>query len=340
MGVDQIDGADGFDAALELAHDADGILDGGGDGEREELGGHASGGGFFFVFEEFDDFLAGFRLHLDEDLFGAILREVGEEVGGGVGIHFLDDVGGALGVEGFDDGLLDLGIDFLESFGGDIFVEGAEDGFALVGSEVFDDVGDVGGMERGQAFVRDFELDAARGIGFDEIDKTPGDGAGRNSLEQDVESGAGCEAAQQAADGAAGADIDGMNAQDGMRASGLGEGVDLEFDVVDADDFAPVNVDDLLIEEVAFEKEEAFGAVGGGPVRGIGGGVDTGVDGGDGGEGKYAVAGFGFNDERCDAAAVFLRSESDFAHASGYRARRVIDRGAEKLGKRQRGHPG
>jgi len=130
------------------------------------------------VFEKFDDFLAGAGLHLDEDLLGAIVGEVAEEVGGGVGVHFLKDVGGASGVERFDDGLLDVGLDLFESLGGDIFVEGAEDGFAFVGSEIFDDVGDVGGMELGQAFVRDLELDAASGIGFDEIDETPGDGAG------------------------------------------------------------------------------------------------------------------------------------------------------------------
>ena len=102
----------------------------------------------------------------------------------------------------------------------------------------------------------------------------------------------------------------------------------------------PLNVDDLLIEEIAFEQEQAFGAVGGGPVGGIGGGVNVGVDGGDGGEGKNAVAGFGFDDEGGDAVAIFLRGEGDFAHVSGCRAGRVIHRGAEKLGKRQRGHPG
>ena len=208
MGIDQIDGADGFDAALEFAHYANGVLDGGGDREGEELGSHASGGGFFAVLEQFDDFLAGLGFHLDEDLFGLILGEIAEEVGGGVGIHFLDDVGGAFGVEGFDDRFLNAGLNFFESLGGDIFVERAEDGFTLVGSKVFDDVGDVGGMECGQAFVRDFEFDAARGIGFDEIDKTPGDGARRNSLQQDVESGARSETAQEAADSAAGADID------------------------------------------------------------------------------------------------------------------------------------
>ena len=195
VGIDEIDGDDGFDAAFELAHYADGVLHRGGDGEGEEFGGHAAGGGFFAVFEEFDDLLAGLGLHLDEDLFGVILGEVGEEVGGGVGIHLLDDVGGAFGVEGFDDRLLDAGLNFFESLGGDFFVEGAEDGFALVGSEVFDDVGDVSRMEGGQAFVSDLELDAARGIGFDQVDKTPGDGAWGNSIEQELESAAGCEAA-------------------------------------------------------------------------------------------------------------------------------------------------
>src|SRR5580658_11006030 len=133
MGVDEIDGADGFDAAFELAHYADGVLDRRGYWEGEELGGHAAGGGFFFVFEEFNDFLTGLRLHLDEDLLSAILGKIGEKVGGGVGIHFLDDVGGAFGIEGFDDGFLDAGFDFFESLGGYVFIESAEDGFALIG---------------------------------------------------------------------------------------------------------------------------------------------------------------------------------------------------------------
>ena len=110
-------------------------------------------------------------------------------------------------------------------------------------------------MERGQALVRNLEFDAAGGISFDEIDITPGNGARRNSLEKDMESGAGCESAEETADGAAGADIDGLNAQDGMRASGFDHGVDLKVDVVDADDLASMNVDDLLVEEIALEEE-------------------------------------------------------------------------------------
>ena len=340
VGIDEINGTDGFDSAFELAHHADGVFDGSGDGEGEELRGHTAGGGFFAMFEEFDYLLAGSRLHLDKDLFSMILRKVAKKVGGGVGIHFFDDVGGAFGVEGFDNRFLEPGLELFEGFGGNVFVQGAEDGFALIRGEIFDDVGDVGWMECGQTLVRDFEFDAARGVGFDKVNETPGDGAGRNSLEQGVERSAGREASQKTPDGAADANVDRLDAQDRMRVSGFDHGVDLKIDIVDADDFASVNVNDLLIEEIAFEQEQAFGAVGGRPVRGIGGGVNVGVNGGDGGEGKYAVAGFGFNDERCDAVAVFLRSKSDFAHTSRGRSRRVVDGGAEKLGKRQRGHPG
>ena len=70
-----------------------------------------------------------------------------------------------------------------------------------------------------------------------------------------MESGAGREPAEKAADGAADADVDGLDAQDGMRATGLDDGVNLKVDIVDADDFASVNVDDLLIEEIALEKK-------------------------------------------------------------------------------------
>src|ERR1700729_257587 len=108
MRVDQIDGAHGFDTALEFAEDANGVLDGGGDREREELGGHAPSGGFFAVFEKFDNFLTGLGLHLHQDLFAVIMRKFGEKVSRGVGIHFLDDVGGALRVERLHDGSLNL----------------------------------------------------------------------------------------------------------------------------------------------------------------------------------------------------------------------------------------
>src|SRR5271156_5012996 len=101
-----------------------------------------------------------------------------------------------------------------------------------------------------------------------------------------MESGARRESAKKAAHCAPDADINGLDVQDGTGVSGFDRGVDLKVDVVDADDFASINVDDLLIEQIALKKEQAFGAVGGGPVRGIGRGVNIGVDGSNGGEGK------------------------------------------------------
>ena len=102
--------------------------------------------------------------------------------------------------------------------------------------------------------------------------------------------------------------------------SRLGDGIDLEFDVIHADYFASVNVDDLLIEEIAFEQEQSFSAVGDGPVAWTGRGVNVGVDGGDGGKWKNAIAGFGFDNQRGNASTVFLWSERDFAHPACRRA--------------------
>jgi hypothetical protein len=184
-----------------------------------------------------------------------IPREIGEQVGGCVGIHFLDNVGGAFGIERFDNRPLNAGIDFFESLGCDIFVEGAENSFALIGREVFDNIGNIRGVERSQALVRNFEFYPARGIGFDEVDKTPGDGAFRNFFEQNMKSGAWGHSSQQAANGAADADVDRVDAESSMRDSAVGGNVDLQVDVVDANHFAAMNVDDLLIEKVALKQE-------------------------------------------------------------------------------------
>ena len=110
--------------------------------------------------------------------------------------------------------------------GRDPFVESFEHGFAFVGREIFDDVGNVGGMQLGQAIVRNLELDAAGGIGLDEVDEDPRNGAGRNAVEQGVQSGTGSESAQQAANRAAGADVDRMNAKHGST-----PGLFLNFDL-------------------------------------------------------------------------------------------------------------
>jgi len=173
-----------------------------------------------------------------------------------------------------------------------------------------------------------------------EIDESPGDGAGRNFLDEELQSGTGCEAAQEAANRATGTDIDRSNPHCGMRVSGCSDGIDLEFDTLTRTTLRPFDVDDLLIEQVTIKEKLILRRRSQRASRRVRGGVNIRVDGGDGGEGKHAVPGFCFDDERSDAGAVFLRGESDFAHSSGGRAGRVVHRGAEKLGKRQRSHHG
>ena len=70
-----------------------------------------------------------------------------------------------------------------------------------------------------------------------------------------MQSSAGRESAKKAANGATGADIDGGDPHAGMRMAAFGDGVDLEFNVIDTDDFAAIDVDDLLIQKIAFEEE-------------------------------------------------------------------------------------
>ena len=57
------------------------------------------------------------------------------------------------------------------------------------------------------------------------------------------------------ADGAAGADVDGDDVEQQVAVDRRR----LELDVVDADDLAAVDVDDLLVEQVALEQQHAVG---------------------------------------------------------------------------------
>jgi len=109
-------------------------------------------------------------------------------------------------------------------------------------------------MELGQTCVRDFQLDAAGGIGFDEIDESPGDWCGRNFLDEELQSGTGCEAAQEAANRATGTiSIEvtalwyaGFRVQ---RRNRFGSSTSLTRTTL-----RPFDVDDLLIEQVTIKE--------------------------------------------------------------------------------------
>src|ERR1700722_20516517 len=84
----------------------------------------------------------------------------------------------------------------------------------------------------------------------------------------------------------------------------LFEGVDLEIDVVDAHHFSSVDVDYLLVEQVAFQKKQASRAVNCRPIGCRGTRLDAAVNGRDCRKRKNAVPGLGFHDEGRDAGAV------------------------------------
>ena len=120
-----------------------------------------------------------------------------------------------LGIQRLDDRLLHLGFNLFERLGSSFLVQSLEDGLALVGSQILNDVGDVGGMQFGEAIVRNLELYPARRISLDHVDEVPGNIARRDFVEQRMQGGAGRNSAQQPTDRAARSDVDGKHTQDG-----------------------------------------------------------------------------------------------------------------------------
>jgi hypothetical protein len=135
-------------------------------------------------------------------------------------------------------------------------------------------------------------------------------------------------------------DIDRSHPECGVWVAAFDDKVDLKFDVVYAYDLAAVDIDHLLIEEIAVEKKQSFGAVSGRPIGRIRGSFDVAIHCRDRRKRQDAIAGFRLNNERSDPGPILLWRERDFLHMPSHRAGRVIHRGAKKLGKRQRVHPG
>ncbi len=90
------------------------------------------------------------------------------------------------------------------------------------------------------------QLYAAEGIGFDEVHEFPENFAGREFQLDLADGHRRNDSLQQAADGAGEADVHLGDAEFGVAVGALVG----EIDVVYADYFAAVGVDDLLVEEV------------------------------------------------------------------------------------------
>ncbi len=106
-----------------------------------------------------------------------------------------------------------------------------------------------------ESFVaRKAQLHAAQRVGLDKVDEFPEDGALGQFLLDAANAHRRNDALEQAADSAGQANVN-------LREAQLGVAVDArvgELDVVDADDFAAVGVDDLLVEQVFLHGEPGF----------------------------------------------------------------------------------
>jgi len=284
--------------------------------------------------EELADLLAVLRLHLFENGARLIGGQLAEQVGRGVRVHLRDDVGSPLAVERLHDRHLDVRVDLLQRLGGHFLVDRFEHRFAFGRWQVFDDVGDVGRVHPRQARVLDLQLDAARRVGFDEVDELPRDDARRNPVEQGARGERWHHALDESADGAAGADVDRGDTEDDVAVDRCG----IELDVVDANDLAAVDVDNLLIEQIALEQEDAVGRRVQGPRVGVIGRADGGAAVFQGVSGEHPLAAGGPDDEVGDARRMVLRRNSEFPHTSAHRATRVAHDRAEEFRQRHRRH--
>ena len=154
-------------------------------------------------------------------------------------------------------------------------------------------------------------------IGLEQVDVGPRDHPRRDFLEERAKRERRHDALRQTADGAARADVHGDDRERDVAVDGRR----IELDVVDADDFAAVDVDDLLVEEVALEKQHAVGGSRALPRGRIGFRADRGAALLDRRRREHTLAVSGFDDQVCDAGGVFLRSDGDFAHTSASRCR-------------------
>ena len=232
-----------------------GFADSRGFGERDVLSVHHAAGGVFVELQELADFLAFSGFHFVEDVFAGFVFQFGECVGGFIGRHLLYDVGGYVRFERFEDTGLRAGVQFRQGIGGDFAIHGFEDGFAFGVTKLFDDLRQIGGVHALQLVVRDVEAQAALGVGFDDAAEIPRDGVGADGALHAADDAAGDEALEDAAHDAADADID---FEDGEVTA-----AHFKSDIVDADDFAAVDIDDLLIQQVAADAEHVLiGVVG------------------------------------------------------------------------------
>jgi hypothetical protein len=109
-------------------------------------------------------------------------------------------------------------------------------------------------MEVLELLVGDAQLDATEWVGLDEVDEFPANGALRKPGLEFANHAGRREALEEAADGAGEADVNLSDTEfDVIVGAQFGE-----VDIVDADNFAAGDVDDLLVEKILLDGEPTF----------------------------------------------------------------------------------
>src|ERR1019366_215619 len=175
------------------------------------------------------------------------------------------------------------------------------EGCALGRRQVFHDGGNVGGVQLAQPIEGNLQLDAAGGISLDEVNKFPGDHARRNFGEKQVQYCGRDYALQQPAHRSPRAHVHRANLEHNVVVPSLL----VDVNVIDPHNLASVDVDDLLIEQVALQQEHAFTARERTPLRRGGGNPQAAIDQAEQLSGQQTVAITGLHHEARDLTGIF-----------------------------------
>ena len=185
-------------------------------------------------------------------------------------------------------------------------------------------------MQFGEALVFDVEFDATGRVDLDHIDEVPGDDARGKFGDEVLQRAFRHRAAEQAAQGSAQADLNLCDA----KLLPISVGLPAQIDIVDTNDFATVDIDDLTIEQVLAQEDEVLVALN--RIQcGIGAEFQCAAGGPanlTGGDNLKTLP--GFQDQTCDATGLFARANGDIFEAAPHAAAHVGDGRAEKGGQR------
>jgi len=250
--VDDVEIEEDLGVARDGAEPQERLFDGEVRRERHEVRSHEAARRVLVVNEELGDLVGGLLLHELDEVARVLALDLAEDVGGLVRGHLLEDLRSVLLGQVLEDLGLHLRLQLVQRFGGGLDVQLSENAGALGARDLAQDVGDVRRMEALEPLLRERRLQAVE-LGWSGWIEFPRDEArGERAVRQASARG-------------------GVNPAPKTRAheprtptsaavSTRSPADDVELEVVDT---APttlhaVDVDDLLVEQVACEEDLVF----------------------------------------------------------------------------------